>query len=336
MKVFLTGGTGFIGKPLTQALLRRGWQVTALVRRPESADAGTLQAMGAQLAPGDINDVASMRGPMAGADIVIHNAGWYEMGLSRRAQLEMKAINVDGAKNVLGLAVELGIPRIVHISSIVAIGPTGPTMVDENHQRQQPPLTLYDATKTEAHEIARQLQSQGAPVIIASLGAAVGPGDHSTMGYYARLYVRGLCMPVLATGSRGTVHVEDCAEGIALAAEKGRVGENYIISGEVISLKEMYEVWKKTPGGPKFMFYLPRRLGEVICAMIEPVQRLAGLPNVFSKEVFTAGSVHLNYSGAKAERELGARFRDARQAWHDTLEAERERMRDGKSWRYTG
>lgn len=81
------------------------------------------------------------------------------------------------------------------------------------------------------------------------------------------------------------------------------------------------------------MLYLPRQIGELGCQMMEPLQRLMHLPNVLSKEVFAAASVNWCYSGAKAERELGVRFRDPRQAWLDTLEGERQRAQAGKSWR---
>lgn len=96
MKVFLTGGTGFLGQPLTRTLIQRGWEVTALVRRPDSAEAKTIQVIGAQLVLGDITDCESMREAMRGADVVIHCAGWYEFGITRQAQDTMRAVNVQG------------------------------------------------------------------------------------------------------------------------------------------------------------------------------------------------------------------------------------------------
>ncbi|HLE30263.1 MAG TPA: NmrA family NAD(P)-binding protein [Anaerolineales bacterium] len=81
MKVFLTGSTGFIGQPLTRSLIARGWNVVALVRRPDSPQARALIKIGAQCAAGDVTDRESMRAGMTGADIVIHNAAWYELGV---------------------------------------------------------------------------------------------------------------------------------------------------------------------------------------------------------------------------------------------------------------
>jgi dihydroflavonol-4-reductase len=333
MRVFLTGGTGFIGKPLVQALRRRNWQVIALVRRPDSPEASVIASLGAQLAHGDVTNRESMCEAMRGADIVIHNAGSYEFGLTPEAARHMQVINVDGTKNVLGLALELGIAKIVHVSTIVAAGRTDLEIVDEGFQRRYPATTIYEATKADAHQVALEHQRRGAPISIASPAGVVGPGDHSSLGYLARMYVRGYGLPLMPMGRRATVHVDDCAEAIALTAEKGKIAENYILSGGVMSYQEMFETWKTTPGGPKFMLYLPRPIGEIGCGLMEPLQRLLHLPNVLSREVFTTGSVNWCYSGAKAERELGLHFRDAQQAWLDTLEGERQRAQAGKSWR---
>ncbi|MFZ1946536.1 MAG: SDR family NAD(P)-dependent oxidoreductase, partial [bacterium] len=92
MRVFLTGGTGFIGQALTKRLLARGWQVVALARKPESAQARTLAKMGAQCATGDVTDRESMRSPMKGADIVVHNAGHYEFGVTKTGAERMQAV----------------------------------------------------------------------------------------------------------------------------------------------------------------------------------------------------------------------------------------------------
>lgn len=112
MKIFLTGGTGFIGRPLTQKLLSRGWEVKALVRNPNSDKSKEIQAFGAQLIKGDINDIDSMRESIQGADAVIHNAGWYEFGITKKDRPKMYQINVEGTRSTLTLAFELGIPRI--------------------------------------------------------------------------------------------------------------------------------------------------------------------------------------------------------------------------------
>ena len=147
MKVFLTGGTGFIGRSLTLSLLARGWKVVVLVRRPDSPQARSLIKMGAECVPGDVTDRETMRAGMTEADLVVHNAAWYEVGVSKSAHKLMYAINVTGAENVLSLALELGIPRTVFVSSAVYYGDTGQETRDETYRRQAPYRFFYEQTK---------------------------------------------------------------------------------------------------------------------------------------------------------------------------------------------
>lgn len=325
MKIFLTGGTGFIGQPLTQALLKRGWPVTALVRNPQSAEAKTLERLGAQLAQGDVTNRDSLRTPMSGADVVFHNAGWYELGVSGAARAAMRAVNVQGAENVLGLAVELGIPKIVYTSTTTAIGDTGGRLADETFKRHAPYLSYYEQTKSAAHAIAQQYQQRGAPLVILCPAQVIGPGDHSAFGWFARLYVRGLMPPAgWAPDSVFTMgHVDDVAEAMALAVANSRIGQTYFLGGGHITMRDMMEVWKRTPGGIKPFLWMPRWLALLNGALAEPILRLLGLPAFLSREVVTSSYACFRYSSAKAEKELGAVFRSAEQAWLDTLAGER-------------
>ena len=308
--------------------------MTALVRRPESGEARELAAMGADLAVGDVTDVESMRGPMNGADLVVHNAAVYEFGLSSSGRRQMWEINVGGTSQVLGLASDLGVGRIVHVSSIVATGPTpAGVLADESYARSVAPATPYEASKMRGDEIAREFQGFGAPVVIVCPAGVIGPGDHTGLGHLMRMYLRGILPPLLfaSRGTRAEVHVDDCAEGIALAAEKGRTGERYILSSGVISHGDMIALWRRAPGGLPYFGEMPRPLAHAFCAVAEPVQRLLGLPPVFNREFLSAGYAHWAYTGARAERELGASFRPVEQAVLDTLWAEQALMKNRKT-----
>lgn len=154
MRIFLTGGTGFIGQPLSRRLVDRGWTVTALARSPNGPEADALRSAGIDIVPGDVTDRASMRAAMTGADMVIHNAAWYELGLTDGAKQIMRQINVGGTENVLSLAQELDVPRVVYVSSLIALGDTGKPMRDESYERLARPTSAYEQTKTDAHGIA--------------------------------------------------------------------------------------------------------------------------------------------------------------------------------------
>ncbi len=326
MKIFLTGGTGFIGQPLTRTLMQRGWEVIALVRNPDSAEAKVIQTLGAQLVRGDVTDRDSLREAMADANVVIHNAALYKFGITKQMHDLMRAVNVQGTKNTLELAVELGIPKIIYVSTILVFGDPGDVVADETFQRRVPPQSYYEQTKTEAHEYAVKLQQQGVPIIIACPAGVIGPGDPSNLGYLVRLYVRGLLPPVLfaANGRRAHVYVDDVAEAIVRCCEYGRVGEAYILSSGIMRHQDMFSLWKQTPGGfKKTLFWMPNSMAMLFNRMAEPVERLLGLPIVFSGEFALAAFASWQFSAAKAEHELGMRFRSVEQAFLDTLEAER-------------
>lgn len=325
MRVFLTGGTGFIGQGLTATLRRRGWEVTALVRKPDSAPAHALAALGVTLAEGDVIARESMRAPMAGADLVIHAAAHYELGVTARAARRMEAVNVEGTEHVLGLAQQLGIRRVVYVSSVQVYGDTGFTTTrDESFVRQSPTRTHYDRTKTEAHEIARRYQAGGLPVIIVCPNGVVGPNDHSVWGYFVRLYLAGLMPPIAwSPESRfALVHLDDLVEGIALASENGGLGETYVLSGESRSLREHFTYWYQRPGGLKVSFWLPWWVMWVALWPLEPIQRMLGVPAFLSRETVQAARASFHYSSAKAERELGWHHRSAEAMWLGTIDGE--------------
>lgn len=327
MRVFLTGATGFIGQALVDALLRRGWALTALVRRPESDEARALAALGVRLAAGDVTDPASLRAPMTGADAIIHNAGCYEMGVDAAGRARMAAVNIDGTRNVLAAARELGVSKTVYVSTAFAYGDSRGAVRDETWVRCSPPRSWYEETKTIAHGIAVEQQAAGLPLVIACPVAVIGPGDHAALGHFARLYVRGLMPPVaFGDGTVSFVHVEDVAEALARCVERGRSGETYLLSGGIKPIRELFRLWQTTPGGSKrIWWWMPQWLAVPYCALVEPLQRWLRLPVVFSADIARAGAMDLRFSGAKAERELEMRFRDPDRAWLDTLAGERER-----------
>lgn len=326
MKVFLTGGTGFIGRALTRQLLHRGWEVIVLVRHPQSPQAIAIQKMGARLAEGDILQADSMRSAMQGVDIVIHNAGMYELGLNTNGKKQMYDVNVAGTESVLQLAHELEIKRTVYISTTWIFGVTGQQLADESFQRNAPYLTYYEETKTKAHEVVLKYQEKGLPLIIACPHGVVGPNDHSSLGYTLRLHLNKMMAPFAWSpdSTYTLVYLDDLAEGLALTAEKGSIGETYIFAGELMMLRQMFTLWATKPGGLKVQFYIPSSLAAFLMAPVGPVLRLIGLPAFMSPEAVRISSVHFVFTSQKAKQQLGWTHRSAEQMWKDTIEGEIE------------
>jgi len=325
-RILITGGTGFIGSRLTTAALATGAAVFVLTRRPDAPSARRLALAGARLLLGNITDRTSVRSALevARPHRLLHNAGWYELGLARGQRRQMRAANVDGVENVLSLAAEMGVGRVVYTSSTTALGDTGGLVVDETFDRQAPPRSWYEATKADAHHLARRHQEAGEPVIIVAPAQVVGVGDHSPFGAMARLYLRRRLPPIgwAPQGAFTFAHVDDVARGMLLAAERARPGETYFLAGEAMTLKELMAVWRSSQGRAAVRLWLPRWLALGQAALLAPVARALRLPAFLSSEAVRSSYVSFRYSSAKAEAELGAVFRPARQAWEETLRGE--------------
>jgi nucleoside-diphosphate-sugar epimerase len=333
MRVFLTGGTGFIGQALVRAMRQRGWAIHALVRDPDSAPARWITSQGGTLATGDVTRSDGLAQAMAGADVVLHNAGVYELGAGARQRLRMQQVNVHGTDHVLGAALQAGIARSVYVSTVWALGASGyppepawPKDESQRHERRF--FTSYERSKAEAHQVALAWRAKGLPLVIAMPNAVVGANDHAVFGYFLRLYMLG-AMPPMAFGGdtvMSMVHADALAEGLCLAAEKAAIGTDYLFCGEPISLRALFEHWGRYQGAMVPRLWLPRWLMRWQMALLEPLQRAFGLPAFFSRDTVDASRAHLNYSAAKAGRDFGWSHPGIEQMWELIVREERELM----------
>jgi nucleoside-diphosphate-sugar epimerase len=317
MKVFVTGGTGFIGSHVIRQLVARGDDVYALTRSSRSATKAA--GLGALPVRGNILDRETMRDGMRGSDRVMHIAGWYELGTDDVAGMER--VNVEGARNVLELAHDLRVPRILHTSSIVVLGDTQGAIYDETNTRSGPFVAQNNRTKWEAHEkVARPLIDAGAPLVIAMPGAVYGPGDHSLIAALMQAYCRGY-MPVVP-GPNTTlsfVHVADAAEGLIRAADTGRLGASYLLTGQIATFAEIFALWAK------LLNRRPPRL-KIPASMLRPLVPVAGwlerripLPTLINHESLRTLGVTYAARSDKAQTELGWIPRPLPQGMAETL-----------------
>jgi nucleoside-diphosphate-sugar epimerase len=241
MKAFVTGATGFVGGRLAERLRERGDEVTALVRTPGKAE--RLRGLGCVLAEGDLSSVETLAGAMAGHDAVFHVAADYRIGVPESERAAMWDVNVAGTEHVLDAADRAGVARVVYVSTNSVLGNTRSEVVDETYERPpQPFLSAYDDSKLAAHRAVQKRIARGAPVLVAQPGAVYGRGDHSEMGPLLERAFHGKPV-VLALDSVGLnwVHVDDVAEGLLLVHDRGRVGETYILGGELATLRQAIE-----------------------------------------------------------------------------------------------
>lgn len=320
MKAFITGGTGFIGGHVMTKLLERGYDVHALVRSEK--DALAFQAAGVHPVRGDILNLDSMRAGLRGSDVVFHIAGWYKVGA--RDKSKAYAVNVDGTRNVLGLAHELRVPKIIYTSTVAVFGDTEGQLVDESYI--MPPykrfLTEYDRTKWMAHyEIAEPMIRNGAPVTILLPGGVYGPADPSLVGSLMKLYYQGLMPIAPGPGFVFTyAHVEDVAEGHVLAAEHGKAGESYILAGPAVSLGDMFDLWAFLLNRRPPSIRIPGSYLRALAPVLAALENYVTLPEVMSAETLGILDACYGARSEKAFRELGWRTRPVEDGMQETLE----------------
>lgn len=317
MKAFVTGGTGFIGQHVVRKLLNRGYDVVALARSPESA--ARLTSMGATVEIGDITDVSSMRAGMEGSDVVYHMAALYAIGGVDREQMEI--VNVGGTRKVLRLAYELEIPRTIYTSTVNVFGDTKGAFVDENHYSEGPFPTEYERTKWLAHyKVAVPLIEKGAPIIIVIPGQVYGAGDRSIVADMMRLFYRGFPAIMGPDTVLTFTHVDDIAEGHILAAEKGRIGESYILTGPAIPIGEVVDFWAHLTGKPAPSLRIPSSLIRATAPLADMASPFTDLDTAFSGEgASMVGSTYMARSD-KARQELGWKTRPLQTGMLETFE----------------
>jgi dihydroflavonol-4-reductase len=320
MRVFLTGATGFIGSALATALRHRGDDVVALVRSPGRAS--DLAVQGCELLEGDLSNVGTLKRGMDGADAVIHAAAIYEVGVREDRWADMLDTNVDGTERVLDAAALAGVPRIVYISTVNALGNTEGAVADEQTTHHGDYVSQYDKTKHMAHEVAERKIADGVPVVIAMPSAVYGPNDASPVGLALHMFLAGR-MPAMVMGQTGLsfVYRDDLVDGVLAVLDQGRIGEKYILSGENATLKEFIGPAAGIVGKRPPWFDLPTGVLRAVAPLgplLGPALRLP--PNI--REVISAGEATYYATHAKATAELGFQPRPLAQGLRDTLLAE--------------
>jgi dihydroflavonol-4-reductase len=321
MKIFLTGGTGFIGSEVARRLRARGDEVRALVRDP--ARAAELENIGCTLAMGDVGDQTAIREAMKDSDGVIHCAGMYVVGIAKSRRPEMYAANVTGTENVLGAALEQGIKKVVYISTVNAFGNTEGRVVDESHLHSEKYVSYYDETKHLAHKVAREMIDRGLPCVIVQPGGVYGPGDPSPQGNLVNQFLAGR-LPAMMFPETGInlVHRDDVAQGIILALDRGRAGEQYVLGGEISTMGGLIETVAKVSGKKAPRVTIPAAMIKATAPLGPVVGPMLGFGPNLGEIIKAADRVTYWAKDDKARQELGYSPRPLEQGLRDTLAAE--------------
>jgi dihydroflavonol-4-reductase len=320
VRVFLTGGTGFIGGHVASQLRARGDDVVALVRSPDKA--GPLRELGCELVEGDLSSEEAIRQGVAGVDAVVHAGAVYKVGIPKSEHAAMYEANVRGTERVLDAAIAAEAPRIVYVSTCAVFGDTHRQVVDESFRRDSEFPTEYERTKTLAHEIAVDRIGKGAPIVIVQPGGVYGPDDHSEIGNVID-QVRTGKMPAKMFPQAGMMlcHVEDIAAGIVLALDKGRIGESYVLSGEQATVGELIDRVAAIADRKPPRFTMPGVLLKASAPLGPVVGPVLGFPPNIGELIRSTGTTTYWATDAKARSELGFAPRDLDTGLRETVAA---------------
>ena len=261
MKVFVTGGTGFVGKPTVERLVQGGHEVRCLVRRTSST--GELEALGCELTHGDVTDEASVLERDEGVRVAVNLANlysWWEpdKGLYRR-------VNVQGTRNVMEAALEAGVSKAVHVSTFVVWGKPLQIPFDERTPEGPERFTEYARTKHEGDLLVwEHYRERDLPVVVLYPGAVLGPEDPKSTGQYVRdLVERRVPARIFEDSAFTFVHVDDVAEAIVRALEKeGNLGEKYLIGKHALTMSDVNRMVSEISGVPLPKMRPPRPGGH--------------------------------------------------------------------------
>ena len=307
MKFVVTGASGHLGANVVRALVSAGETVRAVDIRPGSA----LEGIAAEFARGDVLEPETLKGAFAGADFVLHLAA--KISIAGDPDGSVRRVNVDGVRNVAEAALEAGVRRMVHCSSLHAydVGGARGAVREDGPRATDPALPAYDRSKAEGEDELRRVVDRGLDAVIVNPSGMFGPVDPepSRMGRVFLAMFRGR-IPIGVTGAFDWVDVRDVATALLSAAERGRTGENYLVGGHRASVTELGRLAAEVSGrrGPRFAVPLaPVRLAA------EAAVRIAG-PRRAGRLLLTPESLHALATDpvvdcSKAAAELGYRAR---------------------------
>jgi dihydroflavonol-4-reductase len=322
-RIFVTGGSGFIGRAVVRRLLERGDSVTSLVRDRRRGPTERLEEpAGLTFVRGDTTGpVEWLAARMAGHDGLVHLAGSYRIGIDRSERPAMFAANVTATARVLDAAIDAGIPRIVDVSTVNVLGNTHGEVVDEAYRRDpaDPYLSWYDETKVRAHELALERIARGAPIVIAMPGTVYGPDDHSAIGAQLLAAFEGrLRYRSLEDFGSSLVHVDDEADGLVRVLDDGRLGEAYLVAGPTQRLAEAVALAARIGDRRPPRLAVPTSVLRLAAPVAPRLGGRFGLPHDLG-EILAAAGVTYWVSSAKAGRELGFYARDLETGLRDWL-----------------
>jgi dihydroflavonol-4-reductase len=304
MTTLVTGASGFVGSHVARQLVSAGQSVRVLVRR--GSNLAALGGLHLECFEGDLRDISSLERAMLGVRRVYHVAADYRLWTPRPE--EIYETNVEGTRRLLAAAKNAGVERIVYTSTVATIAvPRHGTLPNEDTRATVDEMIgHYKRSKFLAEQVAVEAAAAGVPVVIVNPTAPVGPWDWkpTPTGRIILDFLKGK-MPAYVDTGLNVAAVEDIAAGHLLAAEKGRIGERYILGARNMTLKQILDALSAITGRPAPRVRLPHAIALAAGYADELFSRLAGREPQIPVEGVKMSRHRMFVESDKAARELG-------------------------------
>ena len=317
MKTLVTGASGFIGSAVVRRLLRDGKDVRVLTRAWSRRD--NIDGLPVETMTGDLLYPASLARAVRGCADLFHCAADYRIWVPDPER--MYQVNVGGTHSLMLAALEAGVRRVVHTSSVATLATASNRLGDETRSASpQDLIGPYKRSKFEAEaEVQRMVREYGLPAVIVNPSTPMGPYDIKPTPTGQIVIEAAKGMPAFVDTGLNVVHVDDVAEGHLLALKKGRVGERYILGGDNMTLSEILAEIAALYGRRPPRIRLPHAAVMPLAIGAEAWARISGREPFVTFDGLRMSRKLMFYSSDKARSELGYAPRPAREAIHSAI-----------------
>lgn len=316
MRVMVTGGTGFIGYHTVQALLQAGMEVSLLVRSKDKLDKVYGEGVIEHFTCGDIADGASVAQAMEGCDAVIHVAALVS---THAADAErVYRVNLQGTRNVVGGAVEAGVERVIHVSSVTALyDPSASVLTEDSPPSPKP--TGYGRSKVACEKYVRALQAQGSPVSIVNPASVMGPDapeltePHIGLQTYLAQFV-----PLMSSGNQ-YVDARDIARAHVQILQGEGQSDRYVLGGHYVPWKDLGPLLQELTGKRILKVPVSGAAMRLLGGVAERVAPLFNLDLPLTREGLTYATRWVQMDNSRIEAELDFEFRSVEETLADSI-----------------
>jgi dihydroflavonol-4-reductase len=308
--VLVTGATGFIGSVLTRRLVADGVDVRIFRRETSSLALLGEAATAVEHAVGDVTRARSLYEAMDGIDRVYHVAA--KVSFARRDREALRRVNADGTANVVNAALKAGVERLVHTSSIAALGypvPAGTPIDETTEWRDVPRRSAYARSKRRAELEVHRGIAEGLDAVIVNPALVFGVGGPDTNTRRIVDAVRGGWLPAVPPGGTNVVDVKDVAAGHRKAMRRGETGRRYLLGSENLSWRAIADALADAFGVEPPSYTAPPVLLKTGAFLSEAVATITRTRPVFPRATARTATRTLRYDNTRARTELGCTFR---------------------------